>query len=189
MSSPAGRRSTVTGMHPPTVQVAAAHAAAHEAAGKQGLETVQTGMGNLEEIQFEAEAEDFYDSVDGLKAAMESDTVSSSQVQALLNLLATEAKGEVRSVAQAVETSNYSVLAAKDASVNELKRSAKLLQADKDEAIAMIKRQKISLDSERFRLRKGFRVRKGAVRPFYGVSLRPPVHQPPAWGHFPYRNR
>ena len=79
----------------------------------------------LKEIQFEAEAEDFYDSVDGLKAAMESDTVSSSQVQALLKLLATEAKGEVRSVAQAVETSVYSVLAAKDASVNELKRSAK----------------------------------------------------------------
>ena len=53
---------------------------------------------------------------------MENDSVSSSQVQALLNLLATEAKGEVRSVAQAVETSVYStsVLAAKGASVNML---------------------------------------------------------------------
>ena len=35
MSSPAGRRSTATGMHPPTASVAAAHAAANEAAGKQ----------------------------------------------------------------------------------------------------------------------------------------------------------
>ena len=99
-------------------------------------------MGNLEGIQFEADAEDFYDSVDGLKDAMENDTVSSSQVQALLKLLATEAKGEVRSVASAVETSVYSVLAATDASVNHLKRSTALLQKDKDEALAMIKRQK-----------------------------------------------
>ena len=52
MSSPAGRRSTATGMHPPTASVAAAHAAANEAAGKQGLEAVQTVMGNLEDIQF-----------------------------------------------------------------------------------------------------------------------------------------
>ena len=44
MSSPAGRRSTGTGMHPPTASVAAAraHAAANGAAGKQGLEAVQT---------------------------------------------------------------------------------------------------------------------------------------------------
>ena len=48
----------------------------------------------------------------------------------------------MRSVSQAVETSVYSVLAAKDPSVNELKRSAKLLQADKDDAMAMLKRQK-----------------------------------------------
>ena len=142
MSSPAGRRSTRTGMHPPTASVAMAHAAANEAAGEQGLEAVQTVMSNLEDIQFKADAEDFYDSVDGLKAAMDSDSVSSSQVQALLNLLATEAKGEVRTVAEAVETSVYSVLAAKDARVNQLKRSAELLQKDKDEALAMIKRQK-----------------------------------------------
>ena len=40
-------------------------------------------MGNLKDIQFEVGAEDLYDSVDGLKDAyaMESDTVSSSQVQ------------------------------------------------------------------------------------------------------------
>ena len=117
MSSPAGRRSTATGMHPPTASVAAAHAAANEAAGKQGLETVQTVVGNLEDIQFGEDAADFYDSISGLKTAMENDSVSSSQVQALLNLLATEAKGEVRSVAQAVETSVYSVLAGKDASI------------------------------------------------------------------------
>ena len=129
-------------MHPPTACIAAARAAANEAQGKQGLDTVQTVMGNLEDIQFETEAEDFCDSVDGLKDAMESDTVSSSQVQALLKLLATEATSEVRSVASAVETSIYSVLAAKDASVNHLKRSAALLQKDKDEALAMIKRHK-----------------------------------------------
>ena len=65
-------------MHLPTASVAAAHAAANEAAGKQGLDAVQTVMGNLEDIQFEADAEDYYDSVVGLKDAMESDTVSSS---------------------------------------------------------------------------------------------------------------
>ena len=42
MSSPAGRCSIGTGMHPPTASVAAAHAAENEAAGKQGLEAVQT---------------------------------------------------------------------------------------------------------------------------------------------------
>ena len=46
----------------------------------------------------------------------------------------------MRSVASAVETSVYSVLAAKDASVNDLKRSAALLQQDNDAALAMIKR-------------------------------------------------
>ena len=110
MSSPAGRHSTGTAMHPPTASIPAAHAAANEAAGKRGLENVQTVMGNLEEIQFGEDPADFYDSVDGLEESMKNDTVSSSQVQALLNLLATEAKGEVRSVAQAVETSVYSVL-------------------------------------------------------------------------------
>ena len=64
------------------------------------------------------------------------------QVQALLKLLATEAKKEVRSIAEAVETGVYSVIAAKDSSVNDLKRSAALLQQDKDDALAMIKRQK-----------------------------------------------
>ena len=142
MNSPASRQSTATGIHPPTVSVAAARAAANEAAGKEGLEQVQTVMGNLEDISFSGDAADFYDSISGLKTAMENDSVSSSQVQALLNLLATEAKGEVRSVAQAIETSVYSVLAATDASINELKRSAKLLQADKDDAMAMLKRQK-----------------------------------------------
>ena len=141
-SSPAGRRSTQTGMHPPSASVAAARAAANEAAGKLGLTGIQTVMGNLEDIQFETKAEDLYDSVDGLKDTMERDTVSSSQVQALLKLIATEAKEEVRSVAEAVETSVYSVIAAKDVSVNNLKRSAAMLQHDKDEALAMIKRQK-----------------------------------------------
>ena len=65
---------------------------------------------------------------------MDNDTVSSSQVQTLLKLLATEAKKEVRSVAEAAETGVYSVTAAKDidASVNDLKRSAAMLQQDKD---------------------------------------------------------
>ena len=63
---------------------------------------------------------------------MENDTVSSSQVQALLKFLATEAKKEVRPVAEAVETSVYSVIVARDASVNDLKRSAAMLQQDKD---------------------------------------------------------
>ena len=42
MSSPAGRQSTGMAMHPPTASIAAAHAAANEAAGKRGLETVET---------------------------------------------------------------------------------------------------------------------------------------------------
>ena len=131
-SSPVGRRSTETTAHPPPASVAAARAAANEAFGKLGLTGIQTVMGNLEDIQFETEAEDVYDSVDGLQDAMSNDTVSSSQVQALLKLLATEAKKEVRSVAKAVETSVYCVIAEKDASVNDLKRSAAMLQQDKD---------------------------------------------------------
>ena len=141
-SSPAGRPSTQTGMHPPSANVAAARAVANKSAGKLGLTGIQTVMGNLEDIQFETEAEDVYDSVDGLQDAMSNDTVSSSQVQALLKLLATEAKKEVRSVAKAVETSVYCVIAEKDASVNDLKRSAAMLQQDKDDALAMVKRQK-----------------------------------------------
>ena len=41
-SSPAGRRSTQTDMHPPSASVAAARAAANEAAGKLGLTGIQT---------------------------------------------------------------------------------------------------------------------------------------------------
>ena len=81
-SSPAGRRSTATTAHPPPASVAAARAAANDAAGKLGITGIQTVMGNLEDIQFETEAEDLYDSVDGLKDAMESDTVSSMFLQA-----------------------------------------------------------------------------------------------------------
>ena len=55
---------------------------------------------------------------------MVDDKVSASQVQALLKLFATEAKKEVKSVADVVETSVYNVMAAKDAPVNDLKRSA-----------------------------------------------------------------
>ena len=62
-----GRRSTETTMHPPPASVAAAQAAANEAAGKPGLTGIQISMGNPEDIQFETEAEDVYDSVDGLK--------------------------------------------------------------------------------------------------------------------------
>ena len=126
MNSPAGSQSTGTATHPPTAAVAAARASANEAAGKAGLEAVQTVMGNLEDLNFTEDPKDFYDSISGLKDAMENDSVSSSQVQALLNLLVTETKGEVRSAAQAVENRVYSVLAAKDASVNDLKRSAQL---------------------------------------------------------------
>ena len=56
----------------------------------------------------------------------------------------TETKGEVRSAAQAVENRVYSVLAAKDASVSDLKRTADLLQQDKDDALLMLKRQKLN---------------------------------------------
>ena len=42
MNSPAGRQSTGTATHPTTAAVAAARAAANEAAGKEGLEAVQT---------------------------------------------------------------------------------------------------------------------------------------------------
>ena len=45
MNSPAGRQSTGTATHPPTAAVTAARAAANEAAGKAGLEAVQTGAG------------------------------------------------------------------------------------------------------------------------------------------------
>ena len=41
-SSPAGRRSTETTMHPPPESVAAARVAANEAAGKLGLTGIQT---------------------------------------------------------------------------------------------------------------------------------------------------
>lgn len=67
-----------------------ARAAANESAGKPGLSGIQTAMGNLEGIQFETEAADLYDSVGGLKEAIENDSVSSSQVQASLKLLATD---------------------------------------------------------------------------------------------------
>ena len=50
MSSPAGRQSTGTAMHPPTASVAAARAAANEAAGKEGLEAVQTVMGPVRQV-------------------------------------------------------------------------------------------------------------------------------------------
>ena len=81
-----------------------ARATANEPPGKQGLTGIQTVIGNLEGLQFETEAEDLYASVGGLKEAMANDSVSSSQVQASLKLLATEANKEVRSVAEAVET-------------------------------------------------------------------------------------
>ena len=68
--------------------------------------------------------------------------LQATEVQALLKLLATEAKRQVMSVAEAVETRVYSVLAAKDASVHDPKRSAAMLQQDKDDALAMINRQK-----------------------------------------------
>ena len=42
MNSPAGQQSTGTALHPPTAAVTAARAAANEAAGKAGLEAVQT---------------------------------------------------------------------------------------------------------------------------------------------------
>ena len=144
MSSPAGRQSTGTAMHPPTAAITAARAAVNEAAGKAGLEAVQTVMGDLEDLSFSQVPEDFYESIPGFKEAMGTDTVSSSQVQALLNLFVTETKGEVRSAAQAVENRVYSVLAAKDASVNDLKRTADLLQQDKDDALLMLKRQKLN---------------------------------------------
>ena len=144
MNSPAGQQSTGTATHPPTAAVTAARAAANEAAGKAGLEAVQTVMGDLEDLKFGVDPEDFCDSIPGFKESMGNDSVSSSQVQALLNLFATEAKGEVRSAAQAVENRVYSVLAAKDASVNDLKRTADLLQQDKDDALLMLKRQKLN---------------------------------------------
>ena len=53
-------------------------------------------MGNLEDINFTEDPKDLYDSISGLKEGIDNDSVSSSQVQALLNLLATEAKGGVR---------------------------------------------------------------------------------------------
>ena len=85
-TSPAGRQSIATTARPAPASVAAARAAANEAAGKMGLTGIETVMGNPEDIQFEVEAEDLYDSVDGLQDAMSNDTVSSSQVQALLKL-------------------------------------------------------------------------------------------------------
>ena len=45
MNSPPGQQSTGTALHPPTAAVTAARAAANEAAGKAGLEAVQTVMG------------------------------------------------------------------------------------------------------------------------------------------------
>ena len=42
MNSPAGQQSTGTATHPPTAAVTAARAAVNEAAGKAGLEAVQT---------------------------------------------------------------------------------------------------------------------------------------------------
>ena len=144
MNSPAGRQSTGTATHPPTAAVTAARAAVNEAAGKAGLEAVQTVMGDLEDLSFTEDPKDFYDAIPGFKESMGNDSVSSSQVQALLNLFVTETKGEVRSAAQAVENRVYSVLAAKDASVNDLKRTADLLQQDKDDALLMLKRQKLN---------------------------------------------
>ena len=144
MNSPAGQQSTGTALHPPTAAVTAARAAANEAAGKAGLEAVQTVMGDLEDLKFGVDPEDFCDSIPGFRESMGNDSVSSSQVQALLNLFATEAKGEVKSAAQAVENRVYSVLAAKDASVNDVKRTADLLQQDKDDALLMLKRQKLN---------------------------------------------
>ena len=108
MNSPACQQSTGTATHPPTAAVTAARAAANEAAGKAGLEAVQTVMGDLEDLSFTQGPEDFYDSIPGFKESMGNNTVSSSQVQALLNLFVTETKGEVRSAAQAVENRVYS---------------------------------------------------------------------------------
>ena len=42
MNSPAGCQSTGTASHPPTAAITAARAAVNEAAGKAGLEAVQT---------------------------------------------------------------------------------------------------------------------------------------------------
>ena len=144
MNSPAGQQSTGTAMHPPTAAITAARAAVNEAAGKAGLEAVQTVMGDLEDLKFGVDPADFCDSIPGFRESMGNDSVSSSQVHALLNLFATEAKGEVRCAAEAVENRVYTVLAAKDASVNDLKRTADLLQQDKDDALRMLKRQKMN---------------------------------------------
>ena len=78
-------------------------------------------------------------------------------MRALLKFFATEAKKEVKSVAEAVEANVYNVMAAKDASVIDLKSSAEMLQSKKDDALhnVMIKHQKNTEPFERFEFERG----------------------------------
>ena len=94
---------------------------------------------------------------------MEKDAVSASQVQSLLKLFAAEAKKEVKTAAEAAGNGVYTVLAAKDASVNDLERSAEMLQGEKDDALLMVKRQKTS-PSNIFSVEKAFDSRRPVTR-------------------------
>ena len=81
-------------------------------------------------------------------------------------------RGEVRSAAQAVENRVYSVLAAKYASVNDLKRTEDLLQQDKDDALLMLKRQKLN-PANVSGSEKSFNVEKERYDKFMGVLYNP----------------
>ena len=150
-------------LHPPGSAVGIAIAAANEAQGKDGLDSVHAVMGNLTGIDFEDSADDLLSQIDGLQEAANENRVTGDQLKSLLKLFATEAQTRVADASESAENKVYRVMAAKDGAVNMLKKSTQQLQQDNDDLALLLKQAKHA-SREHFSVRETVRVSPRTVQ-------------------------
>ena len=155
-------------LHPPGSAVGIAIAAANEAQGKDGLDSVHAVMGNLTGIDFEDSADDLLSQVDGLQEAANENRVTGDQLKSLLKLFATEAQTRVADASESAENKVYRVMAAKDGAVNMLKKSTQQLQQDNDDLALLLKQAKHA-PGNISQSEKQFEFLRGRFNNFYGT--------------------